>query len=141
MNGRVLISACQRQLAGVWLIGCGLIFLLMLGQTLGGKYGGQVDKAWSWFIPTVLPILSIIVGAVAYEARREPQSVTADRLAFHLSVGLSLSYLLLVIATVLFQPLSRMTPLELMSVSNLWLGPVQGLVGIVVGVFFASRGN
>jgi len=113
----------------------------MLGQTLGGKYGGQVDKAWSWFIPTVLPILSIIVGAVAYEARREPQSVTADRLAFHLSVGLSLFYLLLVIATVLFQPLSRMTPLELMSVSNLWLGPVQGLVGIVVGVFFASRGN
>jgi hypothetical protein len=139
MKDRVPLSRCQRKLADVWLVGCAVIFLLLLGQSVGGKYGSQVEKAWSWFIPTVLPTLSVIVGAVAYQARRDPQRVTADRFAFRMTIGLSLFYLILVIATMLLQPFSRMTPLELMAVSNLWLGPVQGLVGIMLGVFFASR--
>jgi hypothetical protein len=117
MTARVLLSGCQRKLASVWLVGCAVIFLLLLGQTVGGKYGSEVEKAWSWFIPTVLPTLSI-VGAVAYQARRDPQRMTADRLAFRMSVGLSLFYLILVNATMLLQPFSRMTPLELMAVSN-----------------------
>jgi hypothetical protein len=140
MSSRRLVSRSQTMLAGVWLIGGGLIFVLVLAQTLGGKYAGQVEKAWSWLIPTIVPTLLLIVGAVAYEARQPARKgATVDGLAFSVTCGLSLFYLVLVIVTVLVQPFTAMTPLELMSVSHLWLGPVQGLVSIALGVFFASR--
>jgi hypothetical protein len=84
----------------------------------------------------------IIVSAVAYGARQKTRKrATADRLAFYLTFGLSCFYLAMVVVTVLVQPLTSMTPLELMAVSHLWLGPIQGLVGIALGVFFASREN
>jgi hypothetical protein len=142
MSDRVLVSSCQSRLVIIWLVGGAVIFTLVLVQTLGGKYSGQVEKVWSWFIPTILPTMLIIVSAVAYGARQKTRKrATADRLAFYLTFGLSCFYLAMVVVTVLVQPLTSMTPLELMAVSHLWLGPIQGLVGIALGVFFASREN
>ncbi len=139
MRQRLPVSFCQHRLAVVWLIGSGLVFALLIAQTVGGKYGTQADKAFGWLLPTVLPTLLLIVGAVASEARRAESMATVDRFAFRMSLGLSAFYLVLVLATSLVQPFSSMTPLELMTTSHLWLGPVQGVVGIALGVFFTSR--
>lgn len=53
---------------------------------------------------------------------------------------LSVFYLLLVLATLLLQAVAGMVATEFMTTSNLWLTPVQGLVGATLGVFFVSRG-
>ena len=132
------VSQCQQRLAVVWFLGSALVLILMLGQTIGGKYGTQYPKAWSWFLPTVLPTLSLIVGALAHDARRQT-AATVNRFAYQMSLALSLFYLLLVVGTILLQPLAMMNPLELLSTSHLWLGPLQGLIGISLGVFFGSR--
>lgn len=139
MSPRIPLPACQRQLALMWFFGGGLVFLLMVVQTLLGKYGNQSERAWSWFLPTILPTLTVIAGALAYDARQPNLDATVDQFAFRSSLGLSIFYLVLVLSTLIFQPFTGKTPLDLMNVSNLWLGPVQGLVGIFLGLFFGSR--
>jgi hypothetical protein len=139
MTEKIPVSVCQKSLATIWFVGSLLIFVVVLMQTLGGKYGDEIERAWSWFLPTVMPMLGLIVGAVTYEAVRPQTTATVDRFVFRTSVWFSLFYLLLVLLTLILQPLTRMTPLKLMNISNLWLGPVQGLVGVALGVFFGSR--
>jgi hypothetical protein len=139
MSERTDVTRGQRRLAMVWLTGAGILLLLMIVQTMFGRYGPQASRAWSWLLPTVLPTLSLIVGAVAYEARRQPASATVDRFAYRVALWLSVAYLALVLVTQLMQPVTGLSPLAMMDLSSLWLGPVQGLVGIALGVFFVSR--
>ena len=58
---------------------------------------------------------------------------------FRLSGGLSALYLATVAATLYLQPLTPWGPLELMQRSNLWLGPMQGLVVASLGAFFVRQ--
>ena len=139
--GRVPVVECQRRLAGVWAIGSALALALFLAQTWGGKYGDQTAKAWGWFVPTLLPTFSLIVGVIAGQARQvEDSTVTASSLAFRLSFWLSVAYLALVMATPLMEPMvNEGDPLDFFNLSTLWLGPLQTLAGIALGAFFVSR--
>jgi hypothetical protein len=140
MNERISVSACQRRLAGVWLVGGCIVFSILVIQTLNKHYGDQARDAWGWFLPTVMPILTLLVSATA--VTKAGSRARVDRLVFHISVGLSVFYLLLVIATIAYQIFTTRKPsemIELMKTSNLWLGPVQGLLGISLGVFFGKR--
>jgi hypothetical protein len=135
MNERV----CERRLTILWSFGAGLVFLLLVIQDIRNVYGDQSERAWSWFTATVLPTLSVMIGTVAVRARKPSGKVLVDPLAFYVSLGLSIVYLGLVLATVLVQPLSSLTPLQLMARSTLYLAPVQVLVGLALGAFFVSR--
>lgn len=140
MSERISVPACQRRLATVWFLGAGVVFAILVIQTLNQHYGDQARDAWGWFLPTVMPILTLIVSATAV-TKAESQA-TVDRSVFYISFGLSLFYLLLVIATIAYQIFTTLKPsemIELMKTSNLWLGPVQGLLGISLGVFFGKR--
>lgn len=134
------IAEAQGRLATLWISGAAVVGALLLAQTVLGKYGGQTEKAWSWFAPTVFPTLTIIVTAwfgTAAAAREQ----TVEPRHFQMAFGLSLVYLAVVAGTLLVQPFSAWTPMELLAMSHAWLGPTQGLAGIGVGKFFASRGG
>lgn len=136
---RVPLAQCQRRLAVVWLLAAALLFAILVVQSLAGKYGEQAGRVWSWFLPTVVPTLSLIIGAVAYSARQSGSGDTVERFAYQLSLGLSVFYLVLVAAVPLVQPLLAVDPFQLMDSSKLWLAPVQGLLGLSLGAFFVSR--
>ena len=139
MSNRVSITAAQSRLAVLWLAGSAVIFMLMLAQTVSGKYGGQTQRAWGWFMPTVVPTLSVILSAIAYGATKAAEDQTVEERAYRMTFWMSAFYLLTLLATLLLQPLSDLRPLEFMSNANLWLGPLQGLVGIALGTFFTSK--
>ena len=127
----------QRALLIVWALGTLVPFLLLLAQTVGGKYGDQSTKAWEWFIPTVLPTLTVIVGA--YGATKPVERKSVDRLAFSVAKWLSVFYLVLLSATLLLQPLAESSPLAFLEGSSgTWLAAVHGLVGVSLGAFFTS---
>lgn len=139
MSERLPLTTCQRRLAFVWMLGSAVLFLLLIGQSLLGKYGDQTAKAWAWFLPIVLPTLTLIVSAVAYGAKQGPTADTVDPFAYRLSQWLSVFYLLMVAVVPFSQPITGVPPIELMNRASLWLGPLQGVVGIAVGIFFGSR--
>jgi len=87
----------------------------------------------------VVPTLSLILGAIVQEARKAQENITVDAFAYHVSAGFSIGYLFLILGTLLIQPLTAWSSLELMNMSNFWLAPVQGFVGISLGAFFISR--
>ena len=134
------VAGAQAPLAMRWRGGAAVVGAVLLMQTLFGKYGGQTERAWSWFAPTVFPTLTIIVTAwfgTTGAARDQPVEAGHYQMAF----GLSLVYLAIVAGTLLMQPFSAWTPMELLTMSHAWLGPTQGLAGIGIGRFFASKGE
>lgn len=132
-------------LAGIWFLGGGLLFVILAGQSLTGYYEPRTEDAWGWFLPTVMPTLSLIVGALvadyrkaAAEGRDSPKPSAGP--IFWLGALLSVFYLIAVSAAVLLQPLlQESSPLVLMQRSNLWLGPLQGLCIAAIGFFFQSK--
>ena len=138
------MRAAKWKLATLWLSGSGAIALILIGQSLAGYYEPRSEDAWGWFLPTVMPTLSLIVAVLAADYRNpmvpETDVQAVEPRMLRLGIALSAMYLLLVALSILVQPfLSQTAPVVLMHRSNLWLGPFQGLVAAVLGVFFQSR--
>lgn len=139
---RVSWLKSKRSLATLWFTGAGIIFFIMLLQTILGRYETNAEQAWGWFSTTILPTLSLIIGVLVRDTMgNEPRIQTVDRFLFRLSFSLSLAYLIVVLSTILMQPFSTISIFELMKQSNLWLGPFQGLVTASLGAFFIQKGK
>jgi hypothetical protein len=136
---RVSVAYCKRRLAALWFVSAGLIFFVVLVQSLLGRYGEQVNQAWGWLLPTVMPTLSLIVGVLVFDAvQGERTSRQTDRFLFRLTAGLCAGYLASVFLVIALQPLASAPPVQLMNQANIWLGPFQGLVAATMGAFFVK---
>ncbi len=62
---RIALSKAQRRLTIIWFIGSGFLFLLLMIQTLVGRYADKANEAWSWLLPTFMPTLSLMIGALS----------------------------------------------------------------------------
>lgn len=131
---KVSLRKCRKQLATLWFAGAGVLFFVVLLQTILGRYDGRVNDAWCWLLPTIMPTLSLIIGVLVSEALgKQTGKKVGDRFVYRLSFALSLSYLIVVALTIFMQPFSS---LQLLNQSHLWLGPFQGLVTASLGAFF-----
>ncbi len=139
---RIPIANTKKQLTIIWFSGSGILFTLLLLQTIFGKYGTEAKDAWGLILPTFMPALSLIIGVLVSDAtgsQDSEETATVDRFFFRLSCFLSIGYLLTVILTILLSPFAQLSLLELMKLSNLWLAPFQGLVTASLGAFFVSK--
>ena len=128
----------QWRLAYIWLGGAGVSFAILLTQTMGRKFGDQYDKAWSWFLPTVLPVLTLIVSSLVYQARTSEQA-TVDARMYRISAAFSAFYLSLVLGVLVSTAFPGVLPLDRMTQAQLWLSPVQALTASALGAFFVSK--
>jgi hypothetical protein len=137
---RVSLEVSQKWLATVWLVGAGILFLIVLLQSIFGRYGNDTSEVWGWLLPNTVPTISLIIGVLVADAFNEdekPKSV--DRFIFRLALFLSIIYLVTLTLTLLTQPFSPFKAQELMKQSKLWLAPLQGLVSASLGAFFVQR--
>jgi hypothetical protein len=137
------INQAQKRLAILWGIGALVSFCLMIWVSFPAKIfkAEEVRDAWNWFLPLVLPFLTLIVSSVVAEANRQnPSTASTNDLAFGIAWWLSLVYLILIVAMELAVLWSATeTPLDIFKGSNLFLTPIQGLLGIALGFFFTQR--
>lgn len=142
-NQLISLDEVRMKLAKVWLIGSGLIFFIIVIQSLRHVYGDLTQEAWGWFLPTLLPSLGLIITVLTYTALDPQMTGSVVRKDFvHLATWLSVAYLFTVLLTILMQPFAGRQPTDaiaLMRTSNLWLGPFQGLVASALGVLFVSK--
>ena len=137
---KVPARRCRIWLARVWFSGAGLVFIILVVQSMmGSVYGDKVEEAWGWFLPTIMPTLSMIIGVLVLSVQSKVPDRQVDKFVFDLTIWLSAIYLTAVAATIFAQPVVKASPLELMTRSNLWLGPMQGLVAAALGAFFAGE--
>lgn len=144
----VSLEEARWALGKVWFTGAALLAALLIFQSLSGVHEGRVEGVWGWALPNVMPTLSLMIGvfaAVALQEHVESDSMRVRRPFFRLALGLSIFHLLVVAATIVAQPFlgsikgSEANPMTLFDMSNLWLGPLQGLVAAVIGALFFSK--
>ena len=137
------LDEVRTRLAIVWLTGGGLVLVILVVQSLLNHYGNLTQEAWGWFLPTLMPTLGMILTVLTYTALDPLSSGSVVRRTFFgIALALSVTYLILVALTILIQPFAASSPEQrvgLMRTSNLWLGPVQGLVASALGVLFVSK--
>ena len=136
----------QQRLALVWFIGAAIPGLILLLQSLLGKYADSLQEVWGWFVPTVGPTLGLIIGTIGAGALSEPSSAKLSeryvtRFFFRIALALSAIYLLTLTLTLLFEPLSPspFKGIRLYNVANYWLAPIQSLVVAALSVLFGSQ--
>jgi hypothetical protein len=138
------------QLGTIWFSGTGLLFILLIVQSLAGVYEDHVQAVWGWLLPNVAPTLSLMIGvfaAAAVKEHVESDTMRVRRPFARLTIGVSIFHLLAVAATFVAQPFvgtisgAGANPMALFETSNLWLGPLQGLVAAAIGALFFSRSD
>lgn len=136
----VSLDRARWRLAVLWFSLSGLVTLTLIVQSAAGKYSDVVQEVWSWALPTIMPTLSLILAVLGANALQPDGPGTRVRKAFYsLALVLSLAYLLLVLLTITLDPLTPYDSLELMNLSNLWLGPLQGVVASSIAVLFFTK--
>lgn len=137
------LDVVRAKLTAIWLIGAGVIFVLLVMQSLLGRYEDRTQEAWGWLLPTIMPTLGMIVTVVGYTALDPVLSQALVRKTFfRVATWLSMLYLAMILLTIAVQPFAApdaKQALDLMRTSNLWLGPFQGLVASALGVLFVSK--
>lgn len=149
----IALETARWRLAIIWFPSCGLIFLILIAQSLGGAYGDDLQRAWSWALPNFLPTLALMLGVFAADAfKYSAESETAVRSNFAvLAMCLSGFYIFILLISLFAQPIfgsystaqnSVAARLQLLEISNLWLAPLQSLVVGAIGVlFFLKEGK
>lgn len=130
---------CKKRIATLWLFGSAFIFLIFLFQTFFGHFSESADEAWSWFLPSVLPTLSLIIGALVADALGQNMAEKkVDSYIFKVSFYLSIFYFIVIFLTIVLQPIVTYSVITFYKKSNLWLVPIQGLVTASLGAFFVK---
>lgn len=135
------MTQCKKRLGILWFSFSVVLFFVVFGQTVFGFYGEKVGEAWGWFLPTILPTLSLILGVLLVDrGGKAIQRKTVDPFPFWLSFSVSGVYLLVVALTIVAQVfLEFEAGLTLMKQSHIWLGPLQGLTSASIGAFFVKK--
>ena len=142
------LSRARWRLAVIWFGGSAILFLTLVLQSMGGAYGEDLPRAWGWALPNFLPTLALMVSVFAADALRMKagKRLLVRRTFCTLSAWLSVFYLSMVLFSVFAQPVisayadgSGAGRLEILESSSLWLGPLQGLVVVALGVLFFHK--
>ena len=137
---KLSMAKCQKKLVLLWFIGAAILFIILIAQSYGKFYGAKVDEAWSWFLPAIMPTLSLTLGVIIYDYMGQTtMSKSVDSLLFRLTFTLSFFYIIAIALTLVISPFLNYTVFELMKTSNYWLAPLQGLVSVSIGIFFIKK--
>lgn len=139
MSARISVAQSQRRLLVVWGGISILAAVMVLVQTSPhGAYHSNASAVWEWFLPTVVPTMSLILGTVAAEARAPAASGTVEVFYYRLALWVSLAYLALVLGLLLMYAQSPTPVADLKSTSR-FITVLYSLVGIALGTFFVSK--
>lgn len=134
------LDKVRNRFAALWLIAAAVLTLILVMQSLLGKFGDNAQEVWGWALSTIMPTLGMIISVLGYTALDPTTGTSVVKKSFSaIAFWLSVLYLILIALTVLIQPFSGKDPIQLMRLSNLWLGPFQGLVASALGVLFVSK--
>lgn len=118
-----------------WVWGLALMAVLALLSIQPRLFGSDITKIWQWFLPNLIPAMTM-VGFTAYAAPPPPQK--AGRGPFAMALAVSCFYLAALTSSVLgtlFVP----QPLEFVTMTSLWLAPLQGFATAGLALFFVKK--
>lgn len=139
MNENTSLDSARNQLARIWFWGSSLPFMILTVQSILGKYGENVQAAFSWFIPTVFPTLTLMISVIGAAALKPKEDRIIRTNFLKITVGISIAYLIVLSLVIFLQPFSKYEdPIKLFSISNFFIAPLQGIAVGALGFLFTS---
>lgn len=134
------VAEGQRKLTVLWSCGGILALIVLIIQSIFNYWTEHVSDAWNWLLPTISPTLGLIIStAVAEALKGQPKEKVVQGMSFHLAFWLSALYLICVFVVLLGGNFLPANSLQLIKLSGLWMGPIQGLLSGLIGVFFVQH--
>lgn len=132
----------QNALAVIWVLFFVIQLALLVMRSIAGASGDEESRKlttgmWSWYIPMVMPTLSLIAGALFVAPASDERDTPLLRVA--ILIVLSVAYLLSISMLLVLPPSMGTAPqdhLQLLHDSNYWLAPFQLCIGAALGAFF-----
>jgi hypothetical protein len=136
-------EAAKRRLGTLWFVCGGVLFVWVVLQSVFDKYGDKIEVGWQWFLPTILPTLSLIIAVFVVDAAGPTaKERTIDEFFYRLAFWLSVAYLFVVAITLVGATVVPTAPnFELLGRSQYWLAPIQGLATGAMGIFFIKKND
>ena len=139
-DDEILLEKFRWRLAIIWFFGGGVLYLSLIFQSTFSYYGSDeesIRQVWSWFLPNILPILSLVIGST-FTSRHIQSTEKIKRIVARFCCFLSVGYLLTLGLTIFLLPFPRelgidFNRIEFLKSSSLWLAPFQGLVTAALG--------
>lgn len=130
------MARARKRLAVLWFVTSAAVFLLVIAASIN-RDPDTLVTLWSWFLPSIIPTLSLIIGVLISElvGRAVADTRPADPFLLGLSTWLSIAYLVLVGASLVFHMLEWLS----LESSQLYLAPVQGLAATALSAFFLKK--
>src|SRR5947207_14153432 len=118
-SGRMMLEEARFALMSIWMIGGGIVFAILTAQSIFGRYGDNLQAVWSWFIPTVVPTVSLMLGVLGATALAADSDTKVVKIFFfRVARYLSLFYLLILFLTVTLEPFTQLPAPKLYTISN-----------------------
>jgi hypothetical protein len=119
----------QKIIMWIWIGFLIVVITILFLQGLFGRYGDRYGEVISWFLPNILPSLSILTGGIVITGRNNPNRLAeAHRYIILITICTSILYCLLLICVVIFAPFARLSPITLMKQGNFLFAPLQSVV-------------
>ncbi len=136
---RIDLDRARNRLVLVWGIGAFAVVILVIIQSIIGRFEGFVQEFWGWFTPTIFPTLGLMFGVLGSTAFEDDEGRTVKKFFFIAAMVMSIGYLVVLLITLLLEPLAGTHDMKYFNLANYWLAPVQALVVAAVGALFNSR--
>jgi hypothetical protein len=136
----LLLGDCQRRLAILWLALALPAFILTIIRTVSphDPLASSAQDAWGWLLASILPTLTLIVGAMAagavYSDDERPKERYASRFVYQISLAFSAFYMIIINA----MAIASVYDPSMLKTANIYLSALHGLVGAALGAFFVS---
>ena len=122
-----------------FLMGLSLVLLFIFQDSLG-RYDDASDQARTWLLSRLIPIFTLIITAWVVEHGRKDKEIREISMYLVVIACLtSLLYLFLIGLPVLAIPFSEKSPAVWMSLLEDWILGINGILGLVLGIFFSSQ--
>jgi len=155
MNGKraksVTLETARWKLASIWFPGVGIIYVLMVLQSMGGIYGQDIGKAWAWCLPNTIPTLGLMLSvftAYALISRSMEDTMTVRLPFYRLTMYISIFYIANVFVVIVAAPYSALQSANdsadlvgALQQANFWLGPLQGLAAASLAALFFTKAD
>lgn len=129
----------RKRITYLWFIGSGVIVTLIVIQQLNGKFEDKTSEGWLWISANLMPTIGLISsGLVSRVKTLKPSNI--NKLYFNICFYPSLFYLLLMVGIIFLYPFTDYPVIEYYHQSNIFLIPLQAVIGCLIGIFF-NKGN
>jgi hypothetical protein len=133
------IGRARSLLSLFWGITTFPLFVVFIIQDIQVKYGADWDTPWTWFLPLVMPVLSLIVGVWVIGERFNSTEKLHSPTSFYGAIFVSFIYITLLYLVVCSAPFSNLTIEAIFRSSGWYLGVIQGLLILVLHKFLIEN--